>query len=153
MTLPLKRALIVPNERSSVKLYFNDTMEAGLTGMIMGGAPADESVILSQVSQQGTQWLGYAHYVSSAVRQVADQPQDCDLVVELTFMEDVGHWLAVDKLVGEYGEGKNCAEAVQDLVVSLFEDRDGLEERWDALSTEFRNKLTTLRQALRAEML
>lgn len=74
-----------------------------------------------------------------------------DLRVGLTFAE-TGQWVAVDDVAGEYGEGDTCAEAVQDLIVSLFEIRDVLRERHDRLSRHLVLKLQKLEDSLIDEM-
>ena len=75
-----------------------------------------------------------------------------DLLVGLTFME-TGRWLAVDNLVGEYGEGETCAAAVQALIVSLFEDRELLREHEDELAEPLKYELRRLDDSLLHEML
>ena len=77
---------------------------------------------------------------------------ESDLAVGLTFME-TGHWVAIDSLIGQYGEGDTCAAAVQDLIVSLFEDREFLRERRDRLMPWLATELDTLEASLRDEML
>ena len=86
-------------------------------------------------------------------------PSDCswdddwgltaDLVVEIqTSGEEVlavSHHLTVE----EYGEGASVAEAIQDLLTSLSEYRESLEEREARLGTSAAADLAELRSILR----
>lgn len=93
----------------------------------------------------------FTHFAQSGTH-AEDPLSESDFRVGLTFME-TGHWVAVDSLVGDYGEGDTCAEAVQDLVVSLLEDRELLREHETELVPRLRRELDTLNRALRDEML
>ena len=75
-----------------------------------------------------------------------------DLQIGLTLQES-GQWVAVDGLVGDYGEGDTCADAVRDLVVSLFEHRDTLDKHRDSLHPVLLGELERLEASLRDEML
>ena len=88
----------------------------------------------------------------AARARTEDPLADSDFQIGLTLME-TGQWLAVDSLVGDYGEGDTCADAVRDLVVSLFEDRDLLRERKDALAEPLAQQLGILEASLNDEML
>ncbi len=74
-----------------------------------------------------------------------------ELVLGLSRAES-GQWVAIDRLVGQYGEGATCAEAVQDLVVTLRESRDLLRERREQLSKVMARQLAVL-EAIPDEML
>ena len=75
-----------------------------------------------------------------------------DLQVGLTLQES-GQWVAVDGLVGDYGEGETCADAVQDLVVSLFEHRDILNKHRNNLHPVLLGELERLEASLKDAML
>lgn len=89
---------------------------------------------------------------SAHARDALKLLSESDLTVGLTFSE-TGQWVAIDSLIGQYGEGDTCAEAVRDLVESLFEDREFLRERKDRLMPWLAADLDTLEAALRDEML
>ncbi len=55
-----------------------------------------------------------------------------------------GQWLAVDNLVGEYGEGETPGRAVDDLMRSLRESHALLKERRNYLSPALSCQLTAL---------
>ncbi len=55
-----------------------------------------------------------------------------------------GEWVAIDHLVGHYGEGATCDEAVSDLLGSLYESRDLLRERRENLGAHLERKLAEL---------
>ena len=55
-----------------------------------------------------------------------------------------GQWVAVDHLVGEYGEGLTCEEAVRDLIGTLEESRELLRERREHLSDNLARQLAAL---------
>ena len=59
-----------------------------------------------------------------------------------------GHWVAVDHLVGEYGEGVTCEKAVRDLIGTLYESRELLSERREYLSEDLAHQLTVLETLL-----
>ena len=80
-----------------------------------------------------------------------DPLTDSDFVVGFT-LED-GVWTAVDNIVGEYGEGATPAQAVHDLMVTLFEARDLLKGHRDDLQAVLKRELQYLEGALKDEML
>ena len=56
--------------------------------------------------------------------------------------------MATDDLVGEYGEGACCQEAVRDLFSSLHESRELLRERRDQLGDRLVHDLALLEACL-----
>ncbi|MDE2670884.1 MAG: hypothetical protein OXI51_14655 [Chloroflexota bacterium] len=60
--------------------------------------------------------------------------------------------MAVDHLVGEYGEGATCEEAVRDLIGTLYESRQLLRERREQLSDQLAQQLAVLEASLPDEM-
>ena len=95
--------------------------------------------------------IDYLAYTLGRRRVASDLLADSDLLIGLTLME-TGQWVAIDNLVGEYGEGQTCAAAVQDLIVSLFESRDRLEQRQRDLHPRLTKQLDALRASLKEEM-
>ena len=75
-----------------------------------------------------------------------------DLVVGLAQTE-LGEWMAVDNLTGEYGEGANCADAVRDLIMTLYEARDLLRDHPGELSSSLAQELDVLEARLLDGML
>ena len=63
-----------------------------------------------------------------------------------------GQWVAIDHLVGHYGEGATCEEAVRDLIGTLYESRELLRERKASLSDEMARQLAVLEASLPDEM-
>ncbi len=59
-----------------------------------------------------------------------------------------GYWVALDQLVGEFGEGPTHEEAVRDLFGTLFELRDQLRVRRFELNEAMAEKLAVLERAL-----
>lgn len=55
-----------------------------------------------------------------------------------------GQWVAVDHLVGEYGEGATCEAAVRDLIGTLYESRELLRERRGNLGANLSRQLAAL---------
>ena len=115
---------------------------------------------LPKVSEMRSLWTEWEAHIGSTVLPTtlvriprAGRLAGSDLVVGLTFMEETAQWMAVDNLVGEYGEGGTCSEAVQDLIVSLFGDRDLLARRAHELHPALHHDLDTLNARLRDEML
>ncbi len=91
------------------------------------------------------------NFVTRSAASSRDPLRDCDFRIGLTFLGD-GEWLAIDSLVGGYGLGGTCAAAVEDLVGTLFEDRDLLRGHRDALAPRLRRDLAVLDADLRDEM-
>lgn len=56
--------------------------------------------------------------------------------------------MASDDLVGQYGEGATCQEAVHDLFSSLYESRELLAERRDQLAEGLAQDLAMLEACL-----
>ncbi len=56
--------------------------------------------------------------------------------------------MATDDLVGEYGEGATCQEAVRDLFSSLYESLELLRERRDQLGERLAQDLALLEACL-----
>ena len=100
---------------------------------------------------QGTEDEGAARSLDDALA-AGDLLAGSDLRIGLTLTE-TGSWAAFDDLVGDYGEGETCADAVRDLLVSMFEHRDLLREHESALVPRLKQELDTLNRALRDEML
>ena len=87
-----------------------------------------------------------------AVWSTAPQtPVVTELVLGLSRTE-FGGWVAIDRLVGHFGEGATCEEAVRDLLVTLSEDRDLLRERAEQLSPAMVRQLALL-EAIPDELL
>ena len=100
------------------------------------------------LSRERTVWRSFVTLSAASPR---DPLRDCDFRIGLTFLGD-GEWLAIDSLVGDYGLGGTCAAAVEDLVGTLFEDRDLLRGHRDALAPRLRRDLAVLDADLRDEM-
>ena len=77
----------------------------------------------------------------------ADAAEPLAIELELSCSES-GHWVAVDHLVGEYGEGSTCEEAVRDLIGTLYESRELLRERRAQLSDHLAQQLAVLEASL-----
>ena len=63
-----------------------------------------------------------------------------------------GEWVAIDHLVGHYGEGATCDEAVSDLIRTLYESRELLRERRAQLSDHLAQQLAGLEASLPNEL-
>ena len=79
------------------------------------------------------------------------QAIDFSLLLELSHMK-TGHWVAVDRLVEQYGEGETCGEAVRDLIVTLYEDRGLLRSEDGHLVERLAHELRLLEATLPEEM-
>ena len=81
----------------------------------------------------------------------AESAEPVAIELELSCSE-AGQWVAVDHLVGEYGEGATCEEAVRDLIGTLYESRELLRERREHLSEHLAQQLAVLEASLPNEM-
>lgn len=81
----------------------------------------------------------------------AEPARPVAIELELSCSES-GQWVAVDHLVGEYGEGLTCEEAVRDLIGTLYESRELLRERRENLSENLARQLAVLEASLPSEM-
>ena len=77
----------------------------------------------------------------------AESGKPVSIELELSCSES-GQWVAIDHLVGEYGEGVTCEEAVRDLIGTLYESRELLSERREYLSEDLAHQLTVLETLL-----
>ncbi len=77
----------------------------------------------------------------------AEPAKPVSIELELSCSES-GQWVAIDHLVGEYGEGVTCEEAVRDLIGTLYESRELLSERREYLSEDLAHQLTVLETLL-----
>ena len=66
----------------------------------------------------------------------------CDFVVGFAVRD--GMWAAFDALIGDYGEGATCAEALTSLIESLLADREALRERKEELADRLARDLALL---------
>lgn len=81
----------------------------------------------------------------------AESAEPVSIELELSCSE-TGQWVAIDHLVGEYGEGATCEEAVRDLIGTLYESRELLRERREHLSELLTQQLAVLEASLPDEM-
>ncbi len=81
----------------------------------------------------------------------AESAKPVAIELELSCSES-GQWVAIDHLVGEYGEGATCEEAVRDLIGTLFESRELLRQRRSQLSEHLAHQLAVLDESLPDEM-
>ncbi|MXY88214.1 MAG: hypothetical protein F4Y92_05105 [Dehalococcoidia bacterium] len=81
----------------------------------------------------------------------AESTKPVSIELELACSES-GQWVAIDHLVGEYGEGATCEEAVRDLIGTLYESRELLRERREHLSEHLVQQLAVLEASLPDEM-
>ena len=77
----------------------------------------------------------------------AESGKPVSIELELSCSES-GQWVAIDHVVGEYGEGVTCEEAVRDLIGTLYESRELLRERREYLSEDLAHQLTVLETLL-----
>ena len=77
----------------------------------------------------------------------AESANPLSIELELSCTES-GQWVAIDHLVGQYGEGATCDEAVRDLIATLYESRELLRERNDHLSEQMAHQLAVLEASL-----
>lgn len=81
----------------------------------------------------------------------AESANPLSIELELSCTES-GQWVAIDHLVGQYGEGATCDEAVRDLIATLYESRELLRERKPHLSAHLAQQLAVLEASLPDEM-
>ena len=81
----------------------------------------------------------------------AEPAKPVSIELELSCSES-GQWVAIDHLVGEYGEGVTCEEAVRDLIGTLYESRELLRERRAQLSDHLAQQLAVLEASLPDEL-
>ncbi len=81
----------------------------------------------------------------------AESTKPLSIELELSCTES-GQWVATDHLVGHYGEGATCDEAVRDLIHTLYESRQLLRERNQHLSDQMAHQLAVLEASLPDEM-
>ena len=110
------------------------------------------SIHRSRVSLTGERTQAVWALTVRAMIGARDPLAGADFRIGLTFME-TGQWMAVDDQVGYHGEGDTCAEAVHDLVISLFDNRDVLREHQTELAPRLERELVILDDTLRDEML
>ena len=77
------------------------------------------------------------------------QETDLALTLELSHL-NLGGWVVIDRLVGQYGEGETGGEAVEDLLTTLYEDRE-LRRREKSLASPLARELSALEQTLPEE--
>ena len=81
----------------------------------------------------------------------AESVEPVAIELELSCSES-GQWVAIDHLVGEYGEGATCEEAVRDLIGTLYESRELLRQRREHLSDHLAQQLGVLEASLPDEL-
>ena len=77
----------------------------------------------------------------------AESGRPVSIELELSCTEP-GEGVAIDHLVGQYGEGATCDEAVRDLIRTLYESRELLRERSEHLSEHLAHQLAVLEASL-----
>ena len=81
----------------------------------------------------------------------AREAADLTLVLELAHLK-AGGWVALSHLFDQYGEGDTAAQAVDDLLVTLYEDRELLRAEGGSLSDRLRAELQRLEGTLPEEI-
>ena len=91
------------------------------------------------------------NYYSSFPEVDLEEKQETDLALSLELSHlRLGGWVALDRLVGQYGEGETGGEAVEDLLTTLYEDRELL-RREKSLVGPLERELSALERTLPEE--